>query len=182
MIRSAVRLPMPGTAWKRAASPAAMAFSSSRGRAAREHGQRHLGAHALHADQHQEQLALRLGREAEQLHARRRASPGARGAAPRSPDAGHAAQRLGRHRQPVAHAAGLDHDLARAAAPITVPAHRRDHASASAQRRAVGVADRHREGIGGVVGLGRLGQREQRAHHPLHLALLGARRCRTPPA
>jgi hypothetical protein len=31
MIRSAVRLPMPGTAWKRLASPAAMAASSSRG-------------------------------------------------------------------------------------------------------------------------------------------------------
>ncbi len=31
MIRSAVRLPIPGTAWKRAASPAAMAAISSRG-------------------------------------------------------------------------------------------------------------------------------------------------------
>ena len=31
MMRSAVRLPMPGTAWKRAVSPAAIAFSSSRG-------------------------------------------------------------------------------------------------------------------------------------------------------
>ena len=31
MIRSAVRLPMPGTAWKRAASPVAIAASSSRG-------------------------------------------------------------------------------------------------------------------------------------------------------
>ena len=31
MIRSAVRLPMPGTAWKRAVSPEAIAFSSSRG-------------------------------------------------------------------------------------------------------------------------------------------------------
>ena len=30
MIRSAVRLPMPGTAWKRAESPVAIAFSSSR--------------------------------------------------------------------------------------------------------------------------------------------------------
>ena len=31
MIRSAVRLPIPGTAWKRAASPLASAPSSSRG-------------------------------------------------------------------------------------------------------------------------------------------------------
>ena len=31
MIRSAVRLPMPGTAWKRAESPLAIAFRSSRG-------------------------------------------------------------------------------------------------------------------------------------------------------
>ncbi len=63
MIRSAVRLPIPGTAWKRAASPAATAASSSRGGAAREHGQRHLGPDRLHAEQHQEQLALLLGGE-----------------------------------------------------------------------------------------------------------------------
>ena len=31
MIRSAVRLPIPGTAWKRFASPVAIARSSSRG-------------------------------------------------------------------------------------------------------------------------------------------------------
>ena len=31
MIRSAVRLPIPGTAWKRAESPAAIAFVRSRG-------------------------------------------------------------------------------------------------------------------------------------------------------
>ena len=31
MIRSAVRLPIPGTAWKRAESPVAIAFRSSRG-------------------------------------------------------------------------------------------------------------------------------------------------------
>ena len=38
-------------------------------RAAGEHGERDLRAHALHADQHQEQLALRLGREAVEVHA-----------------------------------------------------------------------------------------------------------------
>ena len=69
MIRSAVRLPMPGTAWKRAVSPAAMAFSSSRGRAAGQHRQRHLRTDALHPDQHQEQLALGLGGEAVEVHA-----------------------------------------------------------------------------------------------------------------
>jgi hypothetical protein len=31
MMRSAVRLPIPGTAWKRALSPEAIAFRSSRG-------------------------------------------------------------------------------------------------------------------------------------------------------
>src|SRR5689334_23545997 len=29
----------------------------------------------------------------------------------------------------------------------------------------------YREGVGCVVGLGRLGQRQERAHHPLHLVL-----------
>src|SRR3954447_12792334 len=42
------------------------------------------------------------------------------------------------------------------------------------QACAVGVTDRHREGIGGVVGLRRLAQRQQRPHHSLNL-LLGRR-------
>ena len=39
-------------------------------------------------------------------------------------------------------------------------------------RRAVGVAQRHRERIGGVVGRGQLGQIEQRLHHARHLVLV----------
>ncbi len=66
MIRSAVRLPMPGTAWKRAASPAARAPISSRGGAAREHRQRDLRPDRLDGEQHQEQVALLLGGEAVQ--------------------------------------------------------------------------------------------------------------------
>ena len=64
MIRSAVRLPIPGTAWKRAASPAASAADQLARRAAGEHGQRDLRADRLHAEQQQEQVALLLGREA----------------------------------------------------------------------------------------------------------------------
>jgi hypothetical protein len=36
-----------------------------------------------------------------------------------------------------------------------------------------GVTDGHRQGVGGVFGFGRLGQPQQRAHHHLHLVLLG---------
>src|SRR5215218_5838954 len=41
------------------------------------------------------------------------------------------------------------------------------------QRRAVRVADRHRERVRGVVRLRRLGQRQERSDHPLNLALRG---------
>ena len=73
MMRSAVRLPMPGTAWKRAESPAAIAFRSSRGVPPDSTASATFGPTALHADQHQEQLALGLGGEAVEVHARRRA-------------------------------------------------------------------------------------------------------------
>ena len=46
----------------------------------------------------------------------------------------------------------------------------------SATRGAARVADRHRERVGGVVGRRRLGQPEQRRHHPLDLALVGRAR------
>ena len=58
MIRSAVRLPMPGTAWKRAASPAASALRSSRGVPPESTASATFGPDPLDADQHQEQLAL----------------------------------------------------------------------------------------------------------------------------
>ena len=136
MIRSAVRLPMPGTAWKRAVSPEAIAFSSSRGSAAREHGQRHLGADRLHADQHQEQLALGLAGEAEQVHGVVAQRRGGRTARACSPAAGTERERLRGDGELVADAGGLDDDLA--AEPATAPrrARRRSraepcHASAS---------------------------------------------------
>ena len=87
MMRSAVRLPMPGTAWKRAVSPEAIAFRSSRGVPPESTASATFGPHALDADQHQEQLALGLGREAAEVHAvvaqhrwvRRRHLPAGRG-------------------------------------------------------------------------------------------------------
>ena len=85
MMRSAVRLPMPGTAWKRALSPAAIALQQLAGGAAGQDRQRHLGADALHSDQQQEQLALLLAREAVQVHAvvaHRRGGCGAASACP----------------------------------------------------------------------------------------------------
>ena len=66
MIRSAVRLPMPGTAWKRAASPAASAADQLARRPAGEHRQRDLRPDRLHRQQHQEQVALLLGVKAVQ--------------------------------------------------------------------------------------------------------------------
>ena len=68
MMRSAVRLPMPGTAWKRAASPAASAPASSRGVPPLRIAERDLRADALDAEQQQEEVALLLGGEAVELH------------------------------------------------------------------------------------------------------------------
>ena len=64
MIRSAVRLPMPGTACRRAVSPAATRRQQLARRAAGEDRERHLRADALDAEQQQEQVALLLGGEA----------------------------------------------------------------------------------------------------------------------
>ena len=66
MIRSAVRLPIPGTAWKRFASPAAIARSSSRAGPAGERRDRDLRADAADRDQLAEEVALLLGGEAEE--------------------------------------------------------------------------------------------------------------------
>ena len=66
MIRSAVRLPIPGTAWKRAASPGGERGEQLARAACREHGERDLGPDRLDRQQHQEQVALLLGVEAVQ--------------------------------------------------------------------------------------------------------------------
>ena len=65
-IRSAVRLPIPGTACSRAVSPAETARQQRPRRRPRQHGQRHLGPDRLDPEQHQEQVALLLGGEAVQ--------------------------------------------------------------------------------------------------------------------
>ena len=95
----------------------------------------------------------------------------------------HGLQGLGRDREPVADAAGLDHDVV-GPADEHLAAHRGDHPTATGRgarrpraacrgARVAGVADRDRERVGGVVGLGRLGEPEQRADHLLDLVLGG---------
>ncbi len=101
MIRSAVRLPIPGTAWKRAASPPAIAPSSSRGEPPESTASGDLRTDRLDREQHQEQLALLLVSEAvqrqrvvahDQMGVQRRLAP----------DRRNVAQGLGRHRGAVA--------------------------------------------------------------------------------
>ena len=67
MIRSAVRLPIPGTAWKRFASPGGDRAEQVARRAARERRHRDLGADAADRDQLQEEVALLLAGEAVEL-------------------------------------------------------------------------------------------------------------------
>ena len=103
-IRSAVRLPIPGTACRRAVSPGRDRGQQLARRAAGQHRERHLRPDGLDADQQQEEVALGLGGEAveqqrvvadDQVGVERR----------RLADRGRVAQRLGRHGQPVADAA-----------------------------------------------------------------------------
>ena len=180
MIRSAVRLPMPGTAWNRAVSLLAIALSSSRGRAAREHREGHLGTDALNADQHEEEVTLVLSAEAVEVHpvvaqdqmgVEQRVLPGR----------GHLALGLGGHRKPVADPGRL-HDHVVGVANQNRSPDRCDHASAAFSGRAVRVADGDRQGVGSMVLGRRLGERKQRADHALDLALVGATRSRTRPA
>ncbi len=130
MIRSAVRLPMPGTAWKRPASPAAIAAISSRGGAAREDRERHLRPDRLHGEQHQEQVALLLGVKAEQRE-RVVAHDQVRVQRDLLADRRHVAQRLCRDGRAVADAVAQDHDVV-GAAYGHLSAQQRDHAPARA--------------------------------------------------
>ena len=83
-------------------------------RAAAEHRERDLRADGLHADQREEQIALLLGREAEE---RERVVAHDEMAVQRDrlADRRDLAQRLGRDRQPVADPAGQDDDVVGAA-------------------------------------------------------------------
>ncbi len=133
MIRSAVRLPIPGTAWKRLESPEASADSSSRGGAAGEDRERDLRPDRLDAEQHQEEIALLLGREAVQLQ---RVVAHDQVAVERHRLAGrrHLLERLARDREPVADAVDVYDDLARPVSAARrapagdLAAHQRDHA------------------------------------------------------
>ena len=66
-MRSATFGPTPGVRDTAALSRSAIAFASSAGGSVREHGQRDLGADALHGLQQAKPFALGVGAEAEQL-------------------------------------------------------------------------------------------------------------------
>ena len=66
MIRSAVRLPIPGTAWKRRCVARRDRPDQLADLAPREDRQRDLGADRLDGEQHQEQVPLELAGEPEQ--------------------------------------------------------------------------------------------------------------------
>ena len=114
MIRSAVRLPIPGTAWKRARVAGGERAEQLARRAAGEHGQRDLRADRLHAEQQQEEVALLLGGEAVE---RQRVVADDQVAVQRDRLARgrDVAQRLGRDGEPVADAAAVDDDVVGAA-------------------------------------------------------------------
>ena len=111
MIRSAVRLPIPGTAWKRFASPAAIARRSSRAEPPESAAIATFGPTPETEISAPEELALVLGREAverervvarDQVGVQRNAFATGRG---------NRSQRLGRDGEPVADAAGVDDDV-----------------------------------------------------------------------
>ena len=122
-------------------------------RAAREHRQRQLRPDRLHSDQHQEEVALRLGGEAVERE-RVVADDQVRVQGRVLADRRRVAQRLGRDRQPVADAAAGDDDVVACAAPR--PRRRGARSCGAADRRAqggaVGVADRDGQRVGRVVG------------------------------
>ena len=99
--------------------------------AAAEHRERHLRPDRLHADEQQEEVALLLGREA--VEGQRVVAHDEVGVQRhRAADAGHLAQRLGRHGQAVADAAGgLDHDVV-GAADGDLAGDERDHPATAA--------------------------------------------------
>ena len=114
MMRSAVRLPIPGTACRRAASPAASAATQLARRPAGEHGERDLRSDGLHGEQHQEEVALLLGVKAVE---RERVVADDQMGVQRglAADGGHVAQRLGGDGGAVADAAAEQQDVVGAA-------------------------------------------------------------------
>ena len=141
MTRSAVRLPIPGTAWKRLASPAAIARSSSRGLPPERIAMRDLGPDAADRDQMQEEVALLLAGEAVERH--RVVADDQVRVQHRLLAAGrHGLQRLGGDGELVADAAGLDDDVV-GPADKHLAADRGDHEAATARATAaVAIASR----------------------------------------
>ena len=139
MIRSEVRLPIPGTAWKRLASPAAIARSSSRTGPPESAERATLGPIPL--TEISSPKRSRSSSEAKPKSASessREISSAWRKAS--RPVGGHRLQRLGRDRQPVADAAGVDRRRGRDAAPSPLRGRRRSsgrlaETASSRQRR-----------------------------------------------
>ena len=173
MIRSAVRLPMPGTAVSRLTSPAASAAISSRGEPPQSTARAIFGPDRLHADQQQEEVALLLGGEAVEGQ-RVLADDQVREQRDRLARGRHLAQRLGRDRQAVADArGGLDDDVV-GAADGDLAGDERDHRAAAitaASGAWLAWQTPTASASVGVVGQRVVGQAEHRADHARHLLL-----------
>ena len=103
---------------------------------AREHGEGDLGTHRLHAEQHEEQVALLLGGKA--VEGERVVADDEMGVEDHvAPDRRHMLERLRRHRKPVSDAAAVDDDVV-AAAHRHPAGDERDHADTPATARASG--------------------------------------------
>ena len=175
MIRSAVRLPTPGTDWKKRASPAAIAPTTRARRARAQHREGELRPDRLHAEQGQEEVALGLLGEARPARARRRGRSGACAASPH--------RRSGRHRRasawrPRAGSRRRRTSASRGRAPRSATSPRsiaiiRAACRPGRARAARGWRGRSPPRARRSRGRrpARAAQREQRGHHPRHLLL-----------
>ena len=133
-MRSAVRLPTPGRGLQARGVPHRQRARQLARRRAGQHGQRDLRPDVLHADEQQEEVALLLGGEAVEVQGVL-AHDEVRVQRDLLADGGHAAQRLGGHREAVADAGG-EHDDVVGAADRDLATHHRNHALIAFWRRA----------------------------------------------
>ena len=178
MIRSAVRLPMPGHGLEARGVAGGDGGQQLARRAAGEHGERHLRADALDADQQQEQVALLLGGEAVELQrvvAHDQVGV-QRGRLARR--AGTLAQRLGRDREPVADAAAGDDDVVGRGGPRprreTSAITPRALASAACSGAPLAWQIATASASAAWSGCGSSASESSVCDHPLHLVLAGA--------
>ena len=170
-MRSAVFLPTPGIAWKRAVSWSTIARRRSAAGEPETIASATFGPDPRHRQQMEEELAL--GRVGEAVELKRvLADVQVRLDDDLAPALGRPHSARGRREQ-VADAVHVEHEAV-GRPPGERAAQPRRSSGDPQERRRERVADRDREGVGGVVrGRVRL-QREDGAHHPLHLGLLGA--------